>query len=783
MTEKVPTITVHPDQPLADLGDLYGIFFEDLNHAADGGLYAEMVQNRSFEFCSVDAPDYHALTAWEDAQGAPLTPAPLALRVLSDAPLNSNNLHYLQIDTHDPRTFRNHGYGQGMAFRRDAVYRFSVFARKLYAPVTLTVALTDDAGQILASGETVVTSDDWHQYFLTLTSRGTTAAGRLQLTVSGNAHVSLDMISLFPKDTFHHRINGVREDIGEQLAALHPRFMRFPGGCLVHDGSLDPRDRDAGYRWKNTIGPVEARPARRNSWGYNQTLGLGYYELFQLAEDIGAKPLPVLPGGWDPHHQWAAPMAELQPFIDDALDLIEFANGPVDSEWGAKRAAMGHPQPFHLEYLAIGNEEVGQEFFDRYPRFHNQIKARYPDIKLINSAGPFAAGSEFDRGWTSARQHHSDLVDEHYYMSPRWFLANQHRYDTYDAHGPKVFLGEYASHGNTWANALAEASYMIGLERNAAKVGLACYAPLLCNTDYVNWRPDLIWYDQQHVTGSVNYDVQKLFMTHQGSQNIAHEEANLPAPLPLPAAPTTGAVRFQGADADITYSNISYTDLLSDTTTQLADGTVTGQDQVPLLAKTSGYFRLTFDFVKTGGRPDKGMRLDFGVVDDQHRFGWSLGGWQNQDALIEQIDEGGGSALTQSIWHVSQNVPYHCELTVDGDHLTGKIDGHVFNDVRIPSGTIPALYINSVRTTAGQTIVKLVNVQDTANDARIAGLPEGAATIETLQAPPAAENTVGQPDQVQQDNATGQPAADGTLPVHVPAHSIVFVMTEGSKKE
>lgn len=779
MTENVPTITVHPDQPGADLGDLYGIFFEDLNHAADGGLYAEMVQNRSFEFCMVDNPEYHALTAWENAQGAPLQPTPLTLRVLSDAPLNPTNQHYLQVDTHEPLTIRNHGYNQGMYFQDGAVYNFSVFARKLYAPVTLTIALTDEAGQVLASGETVITANDWRQYRVSLVSQATTTTGRLQVTISGNAHVSLDMISLFPKETFKGRANGVRKDLGEKLAALQPKFMRFPGGCLVHDGSLDPRDRDASYRWKNSIGPVEARPARRNSWGYNQTLGLGYFELFQLAEDIGATPLPVLPGGWDPHHQWGAPLAELQPFIDDALDLIEFANGAPDTEWGAKRAAMGHPAPFNLRYIAIGNEEVGQAFFDRYPQFHAQIKARYPGMKIINSAGPFAAGSEFDRGWTSARKQHSDLVDEHYYCTPNWFLANQHRYDTYDAHGPKAFLGEYASWGNHWGNALAEASCMIGLERNADKVGLACYAPLLCNTDYRNWAPDLIWFNQHQVYGSVNYDVQKLFMNWQGQRNIAHTETNMPAATPLPAAPTTGAVRWQGNGADVAYSNMAYTDLLTETTQHLADGTVKEQDRAEVLAKTSGYFRLTFDFVKTGGRPDKGVHLDFGVADEQHKFSWVLGGWQNQDALISQDDEGGNSCLTQSIWHVEPNIPYHCELTVDGDHITGKINGHVFNDIRIPSGEIAPLYINTT-SIAGHVIVKLVNVQAAAQTVEVTGLPDGEALVLTQHADPTAQNSFAHPDTVTKAE-TPLGVVNHTASITVPAYGIVFVVSRGEK--
>ena len=290
---------------------------------------------------------------------------------------------------------------------------------------------------------------------------------------------------------------------------MHPKFMRFPGGCLVHDGALDPDARDAQYRWKNTVGPIEERPARRSNWGYHQTLGLGFYEYFQLCEDIGAKPLPVISPGYDPHHGRAAEPDEMQYFIDEALDLIEFANGEPSTKWGGLRAQLGHPEPFGMEYLGIGNEEVGEGFFERYKIVADAVRARYPEIKLIGTAGPFAAGGEYERGWRHAREDGADFVDEHYYMTPEWFLANHHRYDAFPADGPKVFLGEYASWGNTWYNALCEASYMLGLERNAKAVGLSCYAPLFANADYVNWKPDMIWFDKEKSFGTANYHVQK----------------------------------------------------------------------------------------------------------------------------------------------------------------------------------------------------------------------------------------------------------------------------------
>ena len=342
---------------------------------------------------------------------------------------------------------------------------------------------------------------------------------------SGKSLVYLDDVSLFPVNTFKNRKNGLRRDIAQLLCDLKPKFMRFPGGCLVHDGNLDPHARNSLYRWKNTIGDTSERPTKRSNWGYNQTLGLGYYEYFLFCEDIGAKPLPVLPAAYNPHHRDAVPFDELKPWIDDALDLIEFANGTTDTKWGKIRAELGHSEPFNLEYLAIGNEEVGDGFFDRYPYFHNAIKEKYPEIKLIGSSGPFPCGGEFEKGWKCARENKSELVDEHYYVSPEWMLANNKRYFNYDKNDPKVFLGEYASWGNTFYNALCEASYMTAMEMSG-NVGLACYAPLLCNVDYVNWRPDLIWFNGKEAFGTPNYYVQKLFMNNQGEYAIEHSIIN-----------------------------------------------------------------------------------------------------------------------------------------------------------------------------------------------------------------------------------------------------------------
>lgn len=554
-------LTVHTKHETEKLGDLYGLFFEDINHAADGGLYAELVQNRSFEFCGVDNAAYHGLTAWEKIENN----GRAALTIQEGGTVSERNPHYLEMDVVEPGWdvgVWNLGFNGGIPLKKGADYRFSCYARSRDAGVThIKVSLRSADGTIYQE-KTLPVESRWTKYEEDFTAPTDDWTGRLAITVTGKGRVHLDFVSLFPADTYKGRRNGLRRDLAEALEAMRPKFLRFPGGCLVHDGSLCAEDRDSQYRWKNTIGPLEDRPARRNNWGYNQTLGLGYYEYFLLCEDLGAKPLPVLPGGYNPHSGQAAEGEALEEFIQDALDLIEFAKGAPDTPWGAKRAEMGHPEPFGLEYLAIGNEEVGQAFFDRYPLFYNAIKAKHPEIRVIGSSGPFAGGPEYDRGWRSARQDGAELVDEHYYQSPEWFIANHHRYDDFPE-GPKVFVGEYASKGNTWFNALAEATYMIGLERNARAVGLACYAPLFCNLDYVNWQPDMIWFDNHQIMRTPNYYVQKLFMEHQGDALLAQEWKATGAPVKLYPFPDslTGEIILSGHESTVEFFDLSVTNL------------------------------------------------------------------------------------------------------------------------------------------------------------------------------------------------------------------------------
>lgn len=763
-----------PEKKAAPLEDLYGLFFEDLNHAADGGLYAEMVQNRSFEFEAIDHPSYHSLYGWENEYGEPLVQEKLTLRVLSDAPLHANNPNYLKIDATEAFTIQNAGFNEGMYFEKGKHFRFSLFARNSMQPTTLTVTLKTNDGQIVAQDNLIITAEEWKAYDVELTATLTTAKGRLAISFLPEANVALDMISLFPEDTFMGRKNGCRKDIAEKLAAMKPKFMRFPGGCLVHDGSLNASDRDSMYRWKNTIGSVEQRPSRRNSWGYNQSLGLGFFEYFQLCEDLGAKPIPVLPGGVDPHHQRMVPLDKLDEWVQDALDLIEFANGPVDSTWGQIRAEMGHPEPFYLEYLAIGNEEVGQPFFDRYPFFHQAIKERYPEIKLINSAGPFAAGSEYERGWQSAKEWGSDLVDEHYYQTTDWLLANHYRYDAYDSNGPKVFLGEYASWGNEWYNAVVEASYMIGLERNADKVALACYAPMLANVDYVNWRPDLIWFDQANVYGSMNYYVQQLFMHYQGTHNIAWKAEYFPEPEVMGEPIIRGKIGVAGDMATISYRHFTVIDHVNNEIKEVADDTISDRDLKVLTEIDSNHYTIRFDFEKTGGQWDRGFQLKFGMEDEANHFAWLLGGWQNQDSIIRATKNQRVSDLTQTIWGVKTGKTYHCELTVRNRHVTAVIDGVTFNEVEAKLPVKEPLYINAVYDAeSDKQILKLVNVTETDRCVELADVT--SAQINTLAADKTAVNSLEQPENLTKESVSVTSDTSG-LVVELPRYSVTFVI-------
>ena len=539
------TFQINTKEKREATGDLFGIFFEDINHAADGGLYAELIQNRAFEFDPIDNKNYHALYAWMpcqlDEKNGQTDAADVSLTILTESPYTKKNPHYLRITANSAAAgVKNLGFNSGIALEGGETYHFSCYLRKIDEPVTVKACLIGKEGQIYASCELTADASDWKKYTADLKiAEGTSCTdANLALVCMTPGSVEVDFVSLFPAHTYKNRPNGLRKDLCEMLEAMHPKFIRFPGGCLVHDGQLDENARDSMYRWKNTIGPVEERPARRNNWGYNQTLGLGYYEYFQLAEDIGAEPLPVLPAAYDPHHQRKVPLDELGPWIDDALDLIEFANGDESSEWGKVRVQLGHKAPFGLEYLGIGNEQWqmdNTDFIARYKIFEQRIHAKYPEIKLIGSAGPDVTSNHYTDAWEFYRKEKKNnpnfvyAIDEHYYMPPKWFLEHNDFYDNYPR-DIKVFAGEYAAHDpeiniahvskNNWKAGISEAAFLTGIERNADVVALSSYAPLFARVNYTQWAPDLIWMDENTSWGTPSYYVQKLFSKFRAESTL-----------------------------------------------------------------------------------------------------------------------------------------------------------------------------------------------------------------------------------------------------------------------
>ncbi|RAJ35715.1 alpha-L-arabinofuranosidase C-terminal domain-containing protein [Pedobacter cryoconitis] len=532
MAQKNTTIAVNPDKITAKVHpEMWGVFFEDINMGADGGIYAELIKNRSFEF-------YKPLMGWT-IQGSKIQEGDLL--VLNKGEKEADNPRYLRVISRGTAkadlNITNEGF-KGIGVKKGLSYDFSVFYRQSSPAVKLHAELIDSTGKVLGSAVLVPETSDsqWKKQSVTFTANQTVNKAKFNLWFEGAGQIDLDQISLFPGDTWKNRKGGLRGDMVQILADMKPGFIRFPGGCIVEGHDLSTR-----YQWKKTIGPVENRKLIVNRWNsefshrpapdYYQTFGLGFYEYFQLSEDIGAEPLPILNCGMSCQFNTAelVPLDELDPYIQDALDLIEFANGDVNTPWGKVRAEMGHPAPFHLKMLGIGNENWGPQYLERLDLFTKAVKSKYPEIKLINSSGTDPDGARFDLLNTSLRKMKADIIDEHYYRSPQWFLANAKRYDNYDRNGSKVFAGEYAAQSdgiakptnkNNWECAIAEAAFMTGLERNAAVVHMASYAPLFAHADGWQWTPDMIWVDNLAIYGTPNYYVQKLYSLNKGTDVI-----------------------------------------------------------------------------------------------------------------------------------------------------------------------------------------------------------------------------------------------------------------------
>lgn len=536
-------VTVDVNQPGHAVSPLlHGVFFEDINYAADGGLYAELVQNRSFEHAE-------SLYAW----GTVNRGGRGGVTIESSNPLNAKNPHYARLTIRDAGKgfgVANYGYA-GIPVRAGENYLASVRARGEVG--ALTAVLEDETGRVLVSAKFDAVEATWKTFEVTLKASGPANHARLVILATAAGKVDLDVVSLFPENTFKQRRNGLRADLAGAVVEMKPAFIRFPGGCIVEGKDLANR-----YQWKDSIGDIAERPENWNRWQdairhqtapqYYQTYGLGFFEYFLFCEDIGAEPVPILNCGMACQYQskQLVPLDELGPYVQDALDLIEFANGPVTSTWGAKRAAMGHPEPFNLKYLGIGNEQWGEDYFARYKIFTDALVTRHPEIKLTSAAGPGVDDKSWQLAWEKFRTVvPAHVVDEHYYRPPQWFLENATRYDRQDRNGPKVFAGEFAAHEpdrrSTLRAAVSEAAFMTGLVRNSDIVTMTSYAPLLARAGAIQWQPDLIWFDNTRVYRTASYHVQALFSRNRPDVvlPVSVEGAHVPLQLLPPSKVAT----------------------------------------------------------------------------------------------------------------------------------------------------------------------------------------------------------------------------------------------------
>lgn len=536
---QTPVINIKATQPVAEIQPtMWGVFFEDINMGADGGIYAELVKNRSFEFSKPwmgwkierkKAEEGDIII--QNRQGNTVNPRFISVK--------ANNISKGELG------ITNEGF-KGMGIKKGLRYDFSVLYRHQKGSVKFHLELLDSKGNIIGETTLVPTGNghEWKKEAISFSATETEAKGKFRIWFEGNGEIDLDMVSLFPEDTWKKRPGGMRADMIQLLADMKPGFIRFPGGCIVEGIDLANR-----YQWKKTLGPVEERQLIINRWNvefahrpapdYFQTFGLGFFEYFQLAEDIGAEPLPILNCGMACQFNTAevVPVNELDSYVQDALDLIEFANAEPNTKWGKVRADMGHPAPFDLKFLGIGNENWGPQYVERLKVFTKAIKAKYPNIKLVNSSGTDPNGDRFDYLNKELRAMNADIIDEHYYRTPDWFLKNAGRYDSYDRNASKVFAGEYAAQSdktvsvknvNNWKCALSEAAFMTGLERNAQVVNMASYAPLFAHAEGWQWTPDMIWVDNLRSYGTPNYHVQKLYSTNKGTHVLTTTEAGKP---------------------------------------------------------------------------------------------------------------------------------------------------------------------------------------------------------------------------------------------------------------
>ena len=738
------TLAVEVDKPGHAISPtLYGIFFEDINCSADGGIYAEMVRNRSFE--DSNKPDW-----WEAVGNGPVN---CELAVDSTQPVSTKNPHSLRVAIGKPGNGRagvaNNGYW-GMGLAKGQTYALSLFARGgegFAGP--LTISLEGSEGTVYAQKSIQSLTPNWKRYQLTLKANATDPKARLAITATQPGTFWLDMVSLFPKRTWKNRPNGLRPDLAEMLAGLKPGFVRFPGGCWVEGDTMS-----LAYRWKQTIGDPSERRTQYNLWQYQATHGVGFHEYLQMCEDLGAEPLFVINCGMS--HKEVVPLDKMGEFVQDALDAIEYANGPFTSACGAVRAKNGHPAPFNLKYMEIGNENGGNAYNERYGLFYDAIKAKYPQMHLVADE------------WSGRPTNRPiEIVDEHYYSTPEFFIANAGKYDSYDRAGRKVYVGEYAvtqgcGQGNLRA-AVGEAAFMTGMERNSDVVLLASYAPLFANVHYKKWNPDLIDFDSSRVYGIPSYYVQQMFSANRGDVVLP---VTVTAPEVVPA-PRSGAIgvgtwRTQAEFKDIkvtrgneTLFTCDFADGTKGWRLHGGDWTVEGgalqqkalAENIRAFAGDKSWDNYTYSLKarKLGGA--EGFLIPFLIKDEEAKAWWNIGGWGNTRHAIE-LDGISGHDVEGSI---ETGKWYDIRIEVQGANVKCFLDGKLIHDASYQA-TKPLYAVASLAKRANEVILKVVNVSaaDLETDLQLEGakiLPAATAIV-LASDKPEDENTLEQPTRV-----------------------------------
>jgi alpha-L-arabinofuranosidase len=731
------TLTVDASRPGHAVSPLlWGVFFEDINLSADGGIYPELVRNRSFE--DAEQPENWKISGADAA-------------IDDHKPLNPYNRRSLRVKADGAFTIENDGYwGMNVVSGDDYTFKLAARAADGFTG-PLTVKILSSTGAELAAGEISGLTADWNYHTLNLTASAGDPKARLEISGSGQGTLFLDMVSLMPKKTW--KDHGLRPDLAESLAALHPSFMRFPGGCWVEGDDFAHMN-----HWKNTIGDIDVRTPLWNIWGYYATHGLGYYEYLQLAEDLGAEPLFDINVGMS-HHE-TVPLDRMDQWVQDALDAVEFANGPTNSVWGARRAKMGHPAPFNLKLMEIGNENGGPDYLERWPLLVNALREKYPYLQFIVNTDL--------RGRPYPTNPAPDIVDEHYYESADSFIRRAGQYDSYDRHGPKIFVGEYAvtenaGQGNLRA-AVGEAAFMTGMERNSDVVLMASYAPLLVNLNHRAWNPDLINFDSSHWYGLPGYYVQKMFSENRG-------DVTLPVDVDAPAvdggarsgAIGVGTWKTQAEFKDVKVTAPDGSILFQSDFSQNADGwkqlgnggewkvqdgafrQVSDRENIRAIAGDKSWtdYTLTLKARKISG--DEGFLILFRLNDENSKCWWNLGGWGNSANAVELDD----NVITRTPGSIETGRWYDIRIAVKGNHIQCWLDGRLVHELDYQP--VKSLVASATRDSqSGDIIVKVVNVADRpmATDIAVRGgnqLRGTAQAIVLTSASPTDENSLSQP--------------------------------------